>query len=51
MSQSQFAACLVIPVKTLQKWEQGLRKPDGAANTLLRVMQKEPEAVVRALHA
>lgn len=51
MSQSQFAMCLVIPIKTLQKWEQGLRKPDGAANTLLRVMQKEPDAVVRALHA
>ena len=51
MSQSQFALCLVIPIKTLQKWEQGERRPDGAANALLRVMDKEPEAVIRALHA
>lgn len=51
MTQEQFAMCLVVPIKTIQKWEQGLRKPDGAANTLLRVMRKEPEAVMRALHA
>jgi putative transcriptional regulator len=50
MSQSQFAAFLCISARTLQKWEQGRRSPDGAANTLLRVMQKEPEAVMRALH-
>jgi len=50
MSQSQFAAFLCISVRTLQKWEQGQRSPDGAANTLLRIMQMEPEAVMRALH-
>ena len=50
MSQSQFAAFLHISIRTLQKWEQGQRNPDGAANTLLRIMQKEPEAVMRALH-
>jgi len=50
MSQSQFAAFLSISVRTLQKWEQGQRRPAGAADALLRVMQKEPEAVLRALH-
>ncbi len=50
MSQSQFATFLSISVRTLQKWEQGQRTPDGAAHALLRVMQKEPEAVMRALH-
>ncbi len=50
MSQSQFAAFLCISARTLQKWEQGQRSPDGAANTLLRIMQKEPAAVMRALH-
>lgn len=50
MSQSQFAAFLSISVRTLQKWEQGQRRPAGAAHALLRVMQKEPEAVLRALH-
>lgn len=50
MSQSQFAAFLCISVRTLQKWEQGRRAPVGAANTLMRIMHKEPEAVMRALH-
>lgn len=50
MSQAQFAAFLSISVRTLQKWEQGQRRPAGAAHALLRVMQKEPEAVLRALH-
>ena len=50
MSQRQFANFLMISVRTLQKWEQGERDPDGASHTLLRVMEKEPEAVKRALH-
>jgi len=32
-----------------KKWEQGKRQPSGAARTLLRVMDREPEAVLRAL--
>ena len=32
-----------------RKWEQGERQPSGAARTLLRVMENEPEAVLRAL--
>ncbi len=50
MSQQQFADFLMISVRTLQKWEQGERDPDGASHTLLRVMEKEPEAVKRALY-
>lgn len=50
MSQSQFADFLMISVRTLQKWEQGKRNPDGAAHTLLRVMEREPDAVLRALY-
>ncbi len=50
MSQQQLADFLMISVRTLQKWEQGERDPDGASHTLLRVMEKEPEAVKRALH-
>jgi putative transcriptional regulator len=41
---------LMISVRTLQKWEQGQRNPDGAAHALLRVMEREPDAVLRALH-
>ena len=51
MSQQQLADFLMISVRTLQKWEQGERDPDGASHTLLRVMEKEPEAVKRALHS
>jgi len=50
MTQQQFADFLMISVRTLQKWEQGTREPDGASHTLLRVLEKEPEAVKRALH-
>ena len=50
MSQKQFADFLMISVRTLQKWEQGKRNPDGAAHALLRVMEREPDAVLRALH-
>ena len=50
MTRQQFADFLMISVRTLQKWEQGERDPDGASHTLLRVMEKEPEAVKRALH-
>ncbi len=51
MSQSQMAFFLNVSVRTLQNWEQGRRGPTGAAHTLLRVMQKEPAAVKRALHS
>jgi len=50
MSQSQMATFLDVSAKTLQNWEQGRRGPTGPAQTLLRVMEREPEAVMRALH-
>ena len=50
MSQKQFADFLMISVRTLQKWEQGQRNPAGAAQALLRIMELEPDAVLRALH-
>ena len=31
------------------KWEQGTRRVSGPAATLLRVIQREPETVKRAL--
>jgi putative transcriptional regulator len=35
----------------LRKWEQGQRSPTGAAKTLLKIIEREPRAVVRALKA
>ena len=51
MSQSEMAIFLNVSVRTLQNWDQGRRGPTGPAQTLLRIMQKEPEAVKRALHS
>lgn len=42
LTQQAFADCLGIPVKTLRHWEQGKRKPTGAALVLLRLVDREP---------
>jgi putative transcriptional regulator len=49
MTQQQFAATFGIGLGTLQKWEQGERRPSGAARSLLKVMQADLPAVVQAL--
>ncbi|GGD98245.1 helix-turn-helix domain-containing protein [Caballeronia grimmiae] len=46
MSQSEFAVLLGVSVRTFQDWEQGRRNPTGAAQTLLRVAAKHPEALL-----
>ena len=51
LTQEQFAVLLGISTSGLRKWEQGQRQPTGAARTLLRIMDREPEAVARALKA
>lgn len=50
LSQSRFAAIIGVSVRTLQNWEQGRRHPDGPAKALLRVVDRDPEAVLHALH-
>ena len=51
MSQSQMAAFLNVSKRTLENWEQRRRGPTGPAQTLLRIMEREPRAVLRALRA
>ncbi|MDP8207091.1 MAG: NadS family protein [Candidatus Electryonea clarkiae] len=46
LSQTKFAKMLGISVSTLRNWEQGRRKPEGAARVLLLVAAKYPEAVL-----
>ena len=48
LTQSHFAALLGISVRTLHHWEQGTRRPSGAARVLLRVAEKHPEIVLEA---
>ena len=49
LSQQAFAARFRFPLGSLRNWEQGRRHPDGSARLLLRVIDREPEAVLRAL--
>lgn len=50
LSQEKFAALLGISASTLRNWEQGRRKPEGAARVLLRVAATHPEAILEAVH-
>lgn len=49
LSQEQFAARFHVPLGTLRDWEQGRSLPDTTARTLLRVIERDPDAVARAL--
>ena len=49
LSQTEFAAWFGISPGTLRNWEQGRRVPEGPARVLLRVIEREPEAVRRAI--
>ena len=49
LSQAQFALMFGLNLDTWQQYEQGRRVPSGPASTLLRVIAREPEAVLRAL--
>src|SRR3970282_1109022 len=40
LSQAQFAAALGVSKRTLEQWEQGRRKPSGAAKTLLKIAER-----------
>lgn len=50
LTQDRMAMLLGTSTSGYRKWEQGQRVPSGAARTLLKVMDREPDAVLRALH-
>ncbi len=50
LSQSGFANMLGVSVRTLQAWEQGLRRPSGAAVALLTIASARPDVVKQILH-
>lgn len=45
LSQAEFALLLGVSVRTLQDWEQGRRKPSGAAHSLLLIAEKKPKVL------
>lgn len=50
LSQTRFAGLIGVSKRTLENWEQGRRRPTGPARALLRILDKDPEYALRALH-
>ena len=46
LSQAKFAAALGVSKRTLEQWEQGRRKPSGAAKQLLKIAERHPEVLL-----
>ncbi len=46
LSQTQFAAAIGVSKRTLEQWEQGRRKPSGAAKQLLKIAERHPEVLI-----
>jgi putative transcriptional regulator len=51
LTQAQMAPLMGMSLSGYRKWEQGQRRISGPAAALLRLIEKEPEAVRRALVA
>jgi len=49
LTQQQFAQAFGLELRTVQDWEQGRVLPTGAARTLLRIIERDPDAVRHAL--
>ena len=49
LTQAEMAPLMGMSLSGYRKWEQGTRRVSGPAEALLRVIQREPEAVRRAL--
>lgn len=48
VSQPVFAALLNVPLATARSWEQGKRKPSGAALRLLELARQRPQILLAA---
>jgi len=46
LSQSTFAGLMGVSLRTIQDWEQGRRKPQGPAKSLLRIAEQHPEIFI-----
>ncbi len=51
LTQAEIAALLNMPLSTWRNWEQGRTAIDAPGRALLFVLQREPEAVLRAMKA
>ena len=51
LSQAAFARRYGFSLDSVQNWETGRRQPEGPARLFLTVIDREPEAVRRAIDA
>lgn len=51
LSQEAFARKFGFSVGSVRNWEQRHRRPEGPARTLLKVIETDPQAVLKALSA
>lgn len=51
LTQEEFAVRFHLPLGTVRDWEQGAHRPDKAAQVLLTLIAKDPDAVARALES
>lgn len=49
MTRHEFSEHFGFSLRTLEKWEQGVRQPEGAARAYLTVIAKNPKVVEAAL--
>jgi putative transcriptional regulator len=49
LTQAEFSLRIGVSVDTIRNWEQGKRCPTGAARSLLKILDKAPEASLAAL--
>lgn len=49
LTQEEFARAAGISTDTLKNWEQGRRRPQGAAVTLIRIVARDPRVLRRLL--
>jgi len=50
LTQVAFAQCFGFQLSSVRNWEQGRRYPEAPARAFLTVIEREPEAVYRALN-
>jgi len=49
LTQLEFSQRIEVSLDTIRNWEQGKRRPTGAAKALLKVLDKSPESALLAL--
>ena len=47
LSRDEFAGLMGVSKRTVEAWEQGLRRPSGSAAILILIAQEEPELIRR----